>query len=273
MKRGLSIDPKHRETMGMCVWLFMLIVDSADWETGIMYDWKDADIAGEMSLNPRTVRDWRQKLDKAGYISCIQKQHNLEIKIHNWNNPRDYSGTKLNKFQGDIPTQEENIQGDIQGDTQGGSENVTLPFNSKSISTDKKDLLENAGIDWKVLANFSDAEIAEHNEREQNYSEKTHEFERSMGYNPLPWDSPAFTRLKRFIPKQSIHDIQRFALWSKRDFSSFTPAKARQYPDQVIDLWPQACPPEDVSQVIPSEPERNYIPAPGFDNYLKGKKK
>ena len=49
IKRDLSEDPKHRERMGMAIWLFMHICDYAEWETGICYGWKDKQIAEEMN--------------------------------------------------------------------------------------------------------------------------------------------------------------------------------------------------------------------------------
>lgn len=66
------------------------------------------------------------------------------------------------------------------------------------------------------------------------------EYERSMGYNPLPWNSPRLQRLRRFLIQQKPEDIRAFAAWSNRKYSSFNPSKARSYPDQVIDNWPQA---------------------------------
>ena len=41
IKRGMSEDPKHRERIGMAIWLFMHMIDAADWETGRVYDWRD----------------------------------------------------------------------------------------------------------------------------------------------------------------------------------------------------------------------------------------
>jgi hypothetical protein len=120
IKRGLSEDPKHREAMGMAVWLFMHICDAADFEKGIVYDWRDKEIAVDMSISTNTVRDWRARLVEKGYITCQQRQHGLEIIIRNWNNPRDYSGKKVN-IQGDVytaPKQKNNPQGESQGDTQ-----------------------------------------------------------------------------------------------------------------------------------------------------------
>ena len=135
IKRGLSEDPKHRESMGMAVWLFMHICDAADWETGIVHDWRDKDIAADMSLNQRTVRDWRDRLSGVGYITCNPRQYGLDIIIHNWTNPRDYSGKKFNVRQGDMDTSPSEFQVDTQVDTQVGSEYVTPTSDSSSLSS------------------------------------------------------------------------------------------------------------------------------------------
>ena len=97
IKRGLSADPKHRERMGNRVWLFMHIIDKVDWETGIVYDWKDKDEARDMGLSWRTLQRQRQELEELDYIQCPQKQHSLNIIVYNWINPRSYSGEVLNK--------------------------------------------------------------------------------------------------------------------------------------------------------------------------------
>ena len=102
VKRGLSEDPKHREAMGGAVWLYLHIIDAADWEKGIVYDWRDKDIADDMSINQRTIRDWRDRLISKGYITCERRPHSLNIIIHNWTDPRSYSGKKLNINQSDI---------------------------------------------------------------------------------------------------------------------------------------------------------------------------
>ena len=170
------------------------------------------------------------------------------------------------------------VHGVIQGGTQGtppvvDSVDTNHPLIINNHPSEKIELPPGSDIGFFIAAGVPSEEIAKLDQKGAACKVKTDHFEREMGYNPLEWYGKKLERLRRFLDKQTLNDIKRFALWSKRDFSSFTPAKARQYPDQVIDLWPQACPPEDVSQVIPSEPERNYIPAPGFDNYLKGKKK
>jgi hypothetical protein len=62
-----------------------------------------------------------------------------------------------------------------------------------------------------------------------------------MGYSPLAW-SGRLDRLRKFLLTKSTDEIRTFAAWSRKEFSTFTPAKARQFPDMVIDLWPQAFP-------------------------------
>jgi hypothetical protein len=96
IKRGLSEDAKHRAAMGQCVWLYMHIIDRADWETGIAYDWKDKEEASDMGMPVDTLRAQRTKLEQGDYIRCIQKQHGQDIKIMEWRNPRDYSSEVKN---------------------------------------------------------------------------------------------------------------------------------------------------------------------------------
>lgn len=121
VKCGLSRDPKHRQAMGEAVWLFMHMLDTADWETGIVHDWRDKDVAAEMGMSERTVRDWRMRLVNGGYIKTAQRQYSMDVTIHNWTNPREYGGRRVNEKQGDIgmsPSEKEESQGDTQGDTQ-----------------------------------------------------------------------------------------------------------------------------------------------------------
>jgi DnaD/phage-associated family protein len=130
IKRGLSEDPKHREKMGMAIWLFMHICDAADWETGRVYDWRDKEIGIDMTLSTNTVREWRQKLADLGYITCEQKQHCLEIIIHNWNNPHQYDTPKINVNQGNAhvsPSNEKKAEGKPQGKPQALDESRANP--------------------------------------------------------------------------------------------------------------------------------------------------
>lgn len=118
VKCGLSRDPKHRRQMANSIWLFMHMLDLADWETGTVFGWKDEAAAEDLEMQIRTLREQRRDLENDGYITCIQKQYGQDIIIHNWTNPREYSGETYNKKQGSIKMEPE---GYIQGDSKNGT--------------------------------------------------------------------------------------------------------------------------------------------------------
>jgi hypothetical protein len=93
---GLTNDPKHREEMGIRVWLFMWLVDHADWETGIVEAYTDAWAAEEMEIPARTIEGQRQKLDSSGYIHCHQGQQSQNIRIMRWRNPKLVNPPQIN---------------------------------------------------------------------------------------------------------------------------------------------------------------------------------
>lgn len=154
LKRGLSEDPKHRQRMGMAVWCFLHICDRADFDTGIVRDWKDEDEAESMGVSVRTLRDWRQKLEREDYISCTQNQYSQDIKIYNWINPRDYSSRVLNPrpkmdFEGDKKSAPLEFQGDTRGDTQGNRKSVTptlYPKNQLINDEDQESVARRTGV-------------------------------------------------------------------------------------------------------------------------------
>lgn len=134
IKRGLN-TPEHRNKMGETIWLFLEIIDLADWETGTIPEWIDSVIAEDIEMNIKTLRRHRQKLESEGYITCVQKQHHQKIIIHAWVNPRNYSGKIKNpKNQGGharVPS--------IQGGhlcPQGNHQVGTPTFNSIRINND-----------------------------------------------------------------------------------------------------------------------------------------
>jgi hypothetical protein len=172
IKRGLSEDPKHRAQMGECVWLYLHIIDRADWETGIAYDWKDEAEAADMGMPVRTLREQRRKLDDLDYITCKQHQYSQDIVIKRWINPRDYSGKVIN--QGDIPMEPQKsnqpyTQDDNQGDTQGSSQNVTPTSNSKSKSSPRAGLTEKEKeqANAKVAAMIDNAKKVKYENRDK----------------------------------------------------------------------------------------------------------
>src|SRR5512146_3317780 len=96
VKRGLIHDAKHRNAMGMCLWLFEYMLDMAEWETGIVHDWKDEAVAEELQMPLRTLREQRRKLEECNYIGTNKKQYTQDIVIRNWTNPREYTGQVYN---------------------------------------------------------------------------------------------------------------------------------------------------------------------------------
>src|SRR3990172_770505 len=134
IKRGLSEDPKHREAMGNKVWLYMHIIDQADWETGIVREWRDKDQADEMQMQLRTMRDQRQELERLGYITCKQGRGKQQITIAKWIDPRNYSGKVLNNGDKKVSPSEfdGDTHGDTHGDTDGSTQNVTTSLYPKA---------------------------------------------------------------------------------------------------------------------------------------------
>lgn len=73
-----------------------------------------------------------------------------------------------------------------------------------------------------------------------------------MGYNPLEWWSDRkLEKLLAFLMDKTPAEMRTFAEWCKRPFSSFTPVKARQHPELVRELWPQAFAAADAEQYEP----------------------
>ena len=117
LKRGLITDPSHRKKLGELIWLYMYILDRADWETGSIPDWSDRVEAEELNMPLRTLRDQRRKLEAIGYIQHIKGQHKSNLLINKWINPKRYDGQILNIPQSDTPLPLY-PQSDTQSDTQ-----------------------------------------------------------------------------------------------------------------------------------------------------------
>ena len=88
LRSGL-LEKKHRDEMGMRVWLYLYMLDIANWEKGTIFGWTDKNTATDLDMPWRTVQGWRQDLANTGYITCLQKHDGLDIVIHNYVNPRD----------------------------------------------------------------------------------------------------------------------------------------------------------------------------------------
>jgi hypothetical protein len=145
IKRGLSEDPKHRERIGQAIWCFLHIIDRADWETGIVTDWRDKDEAMDMGVNHRTLSEWRRALDEGHYITCQQTKHGQRIIIHNWHDPRNYGGGKINPYpvEGYTITEPLEANESPNGYTNDVRNHVTPTYNSLNhIPTKRGDLID-----------------------------------------------------------------------------------------------------------------------------------
>ena len=96
VKRGI-LEKKHRDAMGSAVWLYLYILDVVDWDTGTIYNWKDAVHSVDADMEKLTLGKHRRKLVDAGYITCHQHHDDQTIIIHNYTNPREYSGEIYNE--------------------------------------------------------------------------------------------------------------------------------------------------------------------------------
>ena len=157
-----------------------------------------------------------QKLDSSNILS--QEKGTMSQSY----TPDESSGLDLNKKEQDINKNEKN-------------------------DSLKKELLKEAGLDWQVLAGVPSEEIESLNKTFAATKERTDEYERVMNYPALSWGSKDLEPLSKFLAKQTLEDIRRFAEWSKNPYNGLSPAKARQHPKLVIDLWLQSTPKETVS--------------------------
>jgi hypothetical protein len=115
--------------------------------------------------------------------------------------------------------------------------------NNQGEVLSSKEEKQNLPIDWQVVAGLSSEQIAASNEDIARKKVVSDLYEKEMGYNPLPWwTDKKLMRLLRFLMDKTPEQIKAFALYSKKEFSSINPAKARQNPDLVIDCWKLAQP-------------------------------
>lgn len=164
VKRGL-LQKKHRDALGVRVWLYFYMLDRANWDTGKITGWTDQDAADDNEMALRTVRDQRQDIEAAGYIACQQVGQHQVITIFDYVSPRSYDGQVLNPrgtgipqtialdfddevtaenallngytkvlFQGDTKVAT-GPQGNTEGDTEGDPLNGTLPYTHRSHIT------------------------------------------------------------------------------------------------------------------------------------------
>jgi len=82
---GLVRDPtgKHHSAIKQAVWLYLYLLQGANWKTGLLYR-RIATIAAETGLNTRTIERWLRVLRKRGYIRTVSNGRTLNISITKW---------------------------------------------------------------------------------------------------------------------------------------------------------------------------------------------
>jgi hypothetical protein len=91
-------------------------------------------------------------------------------------------------------------------------------------------------IGWLVAgANLDKQAVQQTLDKEAKIREVTQAYEKYMGFNPLEWRK--LERLQKFLLTKTVEEIQIFAKWSRREYSTLRPEKARMYPQLVIDCW------------------------------------
>lgn len=98
---GLN-DPKHRAAIGVRLWLFMHLIDRADWETGIVWHFRDGAAAEELDMPLDTIRRQRHELRDAGYIKSFAGEQCQHIMIMRWRNPRLVNPPQINMPDGGL---------------------------------------------------------------------------------------------------------------------------------------------------------------------------
>ncbi len=233
VKCGLSRDPKHRQAMGESVWLFLHILDISSWDDGIAHDWKDEAAAEDMGMPVRTLREHRRKLDELGYITCNQKQYTQDIVVHNWTNPREYTGRVYNQKQGD---KEMEPQDYTQGDTQGNRKDV-IPTYSSNIKESIPLTIENA-----IATNQSITERIVYTTQLYDVAPKM--FEKALGFSkPLPWwngkDWTAFTEWVCDRYEESKMIFGEYNIWRNTKYvkGGISNTRLRGFPNEFYDSW------------------------------------
>lgn len=93
---GLTDDPKHRDRMGVRVWLYMRLINMAEYETGVVWFYRDAAMAALMGMPKNTLRTWRRDLEEMKYIKCYPGDQCQHIMIAKWRNPRLVNPPQIN---------------------------------------------------------------------------------------------------------------------------------------------------------------------------------
>lgn len=162
------IDPKHQKAIGSAVWLFLYILDNADWETGIVEGYTDKQAGNELGIPKDTIIKHRRKLQAGEYITCKKNDYDQTITIHNWTDPRKYSGKILNppnvgeatSGQSDQSDHERSVGSDSQSDQQTDQQSDherSVSLKESSSNTKDQESNKPSGLKSKITKQEYDA--------------------------------------------------------------------------------------------------------------------
>jgi hypothetical protein len=245
----LKIEPEEK-------FVLLAYADHAD-HNGFSIFPAVSSIAEKTGYSERSVQRITRRLEEKGYlIADGQGPHGT----NKWKMPMHRGAILSPPMDGEGVTPETMGVTPVtpRGDTAMSPE-PSLTINEPSINESKPkiDLPVGSDIGWLINHDASAEEIERLLEVDQRKVEIINTYEQAMGYNPLSWGNRKYERLLKFLLKQSIEDIKKFAIWSRREFSSFSPSKALMDPDKVIQIWPQAFPIQTPTQ--PHEPGKGFF--------------
>lgn len=87
--KNTLIEPRHIETMGMALWLYLWMLDKVtvinDAGEGLVLGGKPIvyknDIEAEFGIHQNTYTDWLDKLESGGYVKIIRTPHGLSFRV------------------------------------------------------------------------------------------------------------------------------------------------------------------------------------------------
>ena len=117
------LTPAHHANIGEAIWLYLYILNRADWDTGKIYDWRDNDAAEDLGIYIGTIRNYRKKL-MGEYIEFVEHGRWSEVTIKKWVDPRTKS-SDLDNSADDIPDNvPDNMPNNQLSDTDGVRDKV-----------------------------------------------------------------------------------------------------------------------------------------------------
>jgi len=173
-------------------------------------------IAEETGMDKDTVTKAIEELEEKDYLEVFRRQGASNI----------YTPTRYFSIGETVPSGRtvgnelslENAKLSLQNDKLSLDGRVELHNKNNKIEQ-KEEILKKSSIEWKILAG---AKVNEEDlQGEIIAKEATDDFERSLHFNPLPWDSTKpWEKLKKFVVQEYEKDKtvwRRYDAWRKSD--------------------------------------------------------